>query len=56
MSPVPLRSLSLSIMLKCWRTQSTLLTYVIAASTSIGAMNTACSHDAQPAVKPATGP
>ncbi len=53
--PVPFSSLS-SIMLKWSCTQPTLLMYWIAAIASIGAMNTACSHDAQPAVKPAIGP
>jgi len=33
-----------------------LLTYVMAASTSIGAIATACSHENQPAQKPASGP
>src|SRR5215510_150210 len=59
-SPVPLsRPASgpvLWSMLKFVCTQSTLFTYVIAAITSIGGMNTAWSQDAQPAVKPAIGP
>jgi hypothetical protein len=55
-SPVPLSSPAPLSMLKLVWTQSTLLMYVIAASTSIGAMNTAWSHDDHPAVKPAIGP
>src|SRR6266853_7025129 len=47
---------TLLIMLKCWLTHPTLLAYVMAASTSMGAMKTACSQDAQPAVNPAIGP
>jgi len=54
--PRPLSSPALSSMLKCACAVSVLLMYVIAASTSIGAMNTAWSHAAQPAVKPAIGP
>jgi hypothetical protein len=37
-------------------THATLFTYVMTASTSMGAMNTACSQAAQPAVKPAIAP
>src|SRR4029077_19002133 len=44
------------IMLKFSCTQVRLFAYAIAASTSIGAIRTACSQDDHPATKPASGP